>query len=415
MKRWEFCMDLSDYHFGRLLIVTLVTCTALVGCGAGNGEGLDDNGRPVGEGGADTPPLAPTFSSIQANIFTPDCTVCHAGANAPLGLRLDEVNSFGMLVGIPSVQVPGLLHVDPGAPDLSYLIHKLEGTAAIGGQMPLNAPALPQSTIDFVRQWITDGAMPDMPTTPPINPVRVVSLSPPPDSTLDSLPPSVIAIFDREPDASTVNDLTFIVERSGGDGSFTEGNEVPITAASVSVPLNNPTSAVFDLTGVAPVEDTYRVRLLGSGPSIIQDIDANGLDGEFSGVFPSGNGAQGGDFIAMFEIAGIQPTLESIQNNVFTPICSACHSGPTSGMESDLPSGMDLSDVTASFNSLVNVASLEVPALFRVDPGDPDNSYLIHKLEGTQAVGAQMPDGGPFLPQDTIDVIRDWIQQGASW
>ncbi len=182
-----------------------------------------------------------------------------------------------------------------------------------------------------------------------------------------------------------------------------------VTAASVTVPLNNPASAVFDLTGVAPVEDTYRIRLLGSGPSIIQDIDANALDGEFSGVFPSGDGAQGGDFVALFEVAGIQPTLESIQNNVFTPICSACHTG----VGGALPGSMDLTDVAASFASLVNVTSIQEPPLLRVEPNDPDNSYLIHKLEGTQAIGAQMPEGGQFLPQETINVIREWIQQGA--
>ncbi len=402
-------MDLSDYKFGRLLVFTLVAGTALIGCGAGNGEDLDDNGRPVGEGGGDTPPLGPTFSSIQANVFDAECIACHAGANAPLGLRLDEVSSYGMLVGVASVQEAGVLRVDPGDPGLSYLIHKLEGNGAIGGQMPLNAPALPQSTIAFVRQWITDGALQDTPASN--EPIRVASLSPLPDTTLDSLPPSVIALFDREPVASTVNSFTFIVERSGGDGSFTDGNEVAITAASVAVPLTNPTSAVFDLSGIAPVEDTYRIRLLGSGPSIIQDIDANALDGEFSGVFPSGDGAQGGDFVALFEVAGIQPTLESIQNNVFTPICSACHSG-VGGV---LPGSMDLTDVAASFASLVNVTSIQEPPLLRVEPNDPDISYLIHKLEGTQAVGARMPDGGPFLSQETIDVIREWIEQGAVW
>ena len=402
-------MDPSGYRFGRLLLFAVVS-TALLGCGAGNGEGLDKNGRPLDESGLGTLPLAATFASIQVNVFASDCSVCHAGANAPLGLRLDEATSFGMLVGIPSVQKPGLLRVNPGDPDQSYLVRKLEGTAAIGGQMPLNAPALPQSTIDFVRQWITDGALPNMLDTP-INPVRVVSLTPVSGSTLDSLPPSVITVFDREPDASTVNNLTFIVERSGGDGSFTEGNEVQITAASVTVPLNNPSSALFDLTGVPPVEDTYRVRLLGTGPSIILDTDANALDGEFSGTLPSGDGIQGGDFVALFEIEGIQPTLESIQNNVLTPMCSGCHSGPTSGV---LPAGMDVSDVPASFNALVNVASLQVPALRRVNPGDPVNSYLIQKLEGTHAVGDQMPSGGPPLPQNTIDAIRDWIQQGAT-
>ena len=76
---------------------------------------------------------------------------------------------------------------------------------------------------------------------------------------------------------------------------------------------------------------------------------------------------------------------------------------------------MDLTDVAASFASLVNVTSIQEPPSLRVEPIDPDISYLIHKLEGTQAFWARMPDGGPFLPQETIDVIRDWIQQGAVW
>jgi hypothetical protein len=38
------------------------------------------------------------------------------------------------------------------------LIQKLEGTAASGSRMPLGAPALDQTVIDDIRQWITDGA-----------------------------------------------------------------------------------------------------------------------------------------------------------------------------------------------------------------------------------------------------------------
>ena len=49
----------------------------------------------------------------------------------------------------------------------------------------------------------------------------------------------------------------------------------------------------------------------------------------------------------------------------------------------------------------------------RVEPADPDNSYLIQKLEGSASFGAQMPIGGP-LNQETIDVIRQWITDGAS-
>jgi hypothetical protein len=48
-----------------------------------------------------------------------------------------------------------------------------------------------------------------------------------------------------------------------------------------------------------------------------------------------------------------------------------------------------------------------------VEAGDPDNSYLIQKLEGTASEGAQMPFGGPPLDQAVIDDIRQWIADGA--
>jgi hypothetical protein len=74
---------------------------------------------------------------------------------------------------------------------------------------------------------------------------------------------------------------------------------------------------------------------------------------------------------------------------------------------------MDMSSADASFASLVNVASVEVPITPRVAAGDANNSYLVNKLEGSAAVGSRMPLGGPFLDQTTIDVIRLWIDSGA--
>ena len=48
-----------------------------------------------------------------------------------------------------------------------------------------------------------------------------------------------------------------------------------------------------------------------------------------------------------------------------------------------------------------------------MEPGDPDNSYLVIKNEGRQSVGSRMPLGG--AAQDEIDQanIRNWIAQGA--
>ena len=105
-------------------------------------------------------------------------------------------------------------------------------------------------------------------------------------------------------------------------------------------------------------------------------------------------------------------TLTQVQQNVFTPRCTGCHNGsqPAGGA---LPGSMDLRS-GASFASLVNVASLEQPALMRVKPGEPDNSYVIHKIEGAAGIaGARMPFGGPFLDQATIDQVRSWVAGGA--
>lgn len=381
----------------------------MVGCSAGSGEGLDISGRPLSEGG--DVPLGPTLASTQANVFNPSCIVCHAGANAPQGLRLDSANSFVNLIGVPSREDSSFLRVAPGNPDQSYLIRKLEGTASVGDQMPLGGAPIPQSTINFIRQWITDGALPDSggpPTMPPV----VVSVTPDPDTVTGSLPAEITAGFDQDIDASTINTMTFTLLRSGGDGQFGNGNDVLITPVSVSLSVMNPRLATMDLTGVSAVEDRYRITLHGSGANMILGITGIALDGEYGGSLPSGDGTQGGDFVVEFEVQGLQPSLASIQNNIFTPTCSivGCHSGPPGP---NLPAGMDLSTADASFSSLINISSIEVPTILRVAVGDADNSYLIQKLEGTAAVGARMPLGGPFLDQADIDVLRLWIASGA--
>jgi hypothetical protein len=387
----------------RQILAIILLTGFLAACDGGDGTGLP----PAG-------PIGPNFSAIQANVFTPNCatTGCHFGAGAPQGLRLDAASSYALLVGIPSTEESSVLRVNPGDPNNSYLVQKLEGTASSGQQMPLDAPSLPQATIDVIRQWISDGAIDDR--LPASGPIRVTSLLPVPHSVVDPAPTQIIAAIDREPDTSTVNANTFIVEASGGDSTFGDGNEIQITAASITVPMANPQTTVFDLTGIALADDTYRVRLLGGGPSMILDLDANALDGEFGGAFPSGDGTQGGDFEAVFTVMGpviTGPTLDEIQAAVFSPTCAVagCHTG--GGVA--LPTVMNLTSAQASFDNLVNMPSLEVPGLIRVLPGDPDNSYLIHKLEGTAAVGDRMPLGSPPLDPAIIANIRQWIADGA--
>ena len=397
-------MTASQCNGNKNLFIFFIVSLLLTACTGGDGSGLPPRLPPGAFG--------PNFSEIQANVFAPNCATsgCHLGAGAPQGLRLDDANSYGLLVGIASSEVASTLRVAPGDPDNSYLVQKLEGTASVGAQMPLNAPPVEQASIDVIRQWITDGAIDDR--VPSSNPIKVTSLSPVPGTVLSVAPGSILAMFDRELDVSTVNEMTFVVDASGGDTSFGDGNETTITATNITTTR---TSATFDLSGLALANDTYRVRLFGSGASIVMDLDANALDGEFSGSFPSGDEIAGGDFEATFtlDVPVSAASLDALQASVFTPTCavSGCHTGPAGG---NLPAGMDLSTADASFTNLVGVASLQQATLLRVAAGDPDNSYLVQKLEGTAASGARMPLGADALDQALINDIRQWIADGAN-
>jgi hypothetical protein len=378
----------------------LGACALAASCGSGSGYGSGGGG-----GGG---PLTANFSSIQANVFTPICATCHAGASAPHGLRLDGSNSYALLVGVPSDEQPSILRVKANDPDNSYLVQKIQGNAASGERMPAGMPALPQATIDTIRQWITNGATNDTGTSSVS--IRVSSMSPLPGSTVTSLPAQITVAFDREVNATTVDVTTFRVDRSGGDGVFGNGNDVAITPASVTVPAANTQSAVMSLVGVASANDTYRITLSGSGAAKVLDLSGNALDGEYTGALPSGNGTAGGDFVATFTVGTVQATLESIQDSVFTPICSTCHSG----VGTQLPGSLNLSNVTASRAALVSIASVEKPGVQRVTPSNSAGSYIVQKLQGDPGIsGNRMPFGGPFLDQATINVIRQWIDAGA--
>lgn len=345
----------------------------------------------------------PTWSDIQANVFTPTCATanCHSGGNPSGGLNLETANSHAQLVNVASTG-SALDRVEPGFPDDSYLIHKLEGTGGVAIMPP--SGALEQADIDTIRQWIQDGAADDT-AQPPAGPIAVASVSPAHQSTIDMAPNQVVVGFTREVDQSTVDANTFEVIGAGGDGVFGNANDNPLTANAINV---NATSATFDLTNVVMNDDVYRVYLRGTGASVILDLDANALDGEFDGGFPSGDGTEGGDFVSQFEIVTpvvLEPNLPSIQALVFTPTCATagCHSGGA-------PAGsLNLTDGN-SYANLVDVPSVG-SALDRVEPGLPNDSYLVQKLE---TVGAGSMPPGNNLPQADIDVIRTWISNGAA-
>jgi hypothetical protein len=110
------------------------------------------------------------------------------------------------------------------------------------------------------------------------------------------------------------------------------------------------------------------------------------------------------------------PTFSSIQTEIFNQgdssgrvACIQCHNAIGS-----LFNGLNLTSAV-SYANLVNRASTGKAGAVRVIPTDPENSYLIHKLEGRPGiVGARMPlVGPPYLTDGQILVIKRWIELGA--
>ena len=108
---------------------------------------------------------------------------------------------------------------------------------------------------------------------------------------------------------------------------------------------------------------------------------------------------------------GDEVTLSRVQP-IFTGNCtfSGCHIGSSPAEGMSLGAGQ-------TFGSVVNVVARELPSMNRVTPNQPDNSYLVHKVQDTHMAaggsGSRMPEGQPPLSQSDIDLIRAWIQAGA--
>lgn len=111
----------------------------------------------------------------------------------------------------------------------------------------------------------------------------------------------------------------------------------------------------------------------------------------------------------------LAPAFSSIRTEIFETTdlagrtsCVTCHTD-----QGRTPAGQ-LNLRADPYGALVNVASRQKAGATLVVPGDPDASYLIHKLEGIDIVQLRMPrNGPPYLTEGQILVIRRWIENGA--
>jgi hypothetical protein len=156
-------------------------------------------------------------------------------------------------------------------------------------------------------------------------------------------------------------------------------------------------------------------------------------------------GGGGGDDAGPIDAGHADPKSYQAVREILAHGCTyeRCHSGVPIGGNLDLTPGIDYA------GSMVGVPSCEYPKYLRVAPGDPEHSWIMIKLtsqvrprddeladyilfepepgwdeskricrdharDGTPLFGQRMPLTAPnMLPQKDIEIIRDWIADGA--
>ncbi len=108
----------------------------------------------------------------------------------------------------------------------------------------------------------------------------------------------------------------------------------------------------------------------------------------------------------------LEPTLATVSSNIFERSCDGpgCHFG------GEDPAPLDLTNDAGLRARLLGPAEV-VPTMNHIVPGQPNESFLLLKVRGTQ------PDSGPDnlqmplfedqISADALDYLTEWISLGA--
>lgn len=408
------------------------------GGGTGGGTTTPPGGGTGGTGSGTTNPteIIATWYGVQANIFKVYCTLCHAGASAPLGLSW-EVDQYAAVVTNQrmSSEIPTLREVMPGNPDASYLIWKINGhgpagEAIQGVRMPATGVALSQALIDKLTQWVRDGAPLGVPsdatsggtttppsggggggTTPPGGGGGGGGTTTPPASTIVPTWYGVQAnIFQRfctlcHAGASAPLGLSWEVGQY--DAIVTNRRASSEIPSLREVEPNNPDASyvMWKLRGQGPTGQAIQgVRMPATGialdTELISVVETWIRNGAPLGV-PS-DATAGGTPVPKYPVGSwMYVWTEALQ------VCTMCHSRTPSsercGRDFDCPP----KGVVLTADSYARVVDGE-----EVRPFRPDNSKLWERVTDNDP-DKRMPFGLPALTQTQLDIIYSWIVNGA--
>jgi hypothetical protein len=337
-----------------------------------------------------TPGCAPVLSSIRLTIFAEKCTSaeCHSG-DAPAGaLDLVEVDLFEDLLDVRSSTCLDWTRVVAEAPEQSVLYAKVAGLATCEVHNPVAHDVLPDAELECIAEWIGSISACER-----CGGTECVALDADAANcgACGQVCPAGISCTDGDcdcPDGGAACDeqcvdLSSDDRHCGGCGNDCQGS--PCEGGQCSC------------VGLTPCDGCV-------------DVDSDPLHcGGCDQPCDPGRGCSEGSCVCSEDPVSFSADVQPL----FTAHCAknGCHGGNMPKEDLSLQEG-------SAYADLVGVETVQcADGRLRVEPGNPEDSYLMHKLLGIEiCAGVQMPStGGPSAGIDDagIDTIAAWICQGA--
>lgn len=128
------------------------------------------------------------------------------------------------------------------------------------------------------------------------------------------------------------------------------------------------------------------------------------VDPQTGSIRPTCKDADSNPAVAVDFARDIRPM---INNKVpGTKGCLSCHDPNGGTMEGFIAKGLDLT-------KLQNIRKGSREDKDIIVPGKPCSSIIVQKLQGTFPEGARMPKNGPYWEDAKIQLMIDWIAEGA--
>ena len=153
------------------------------------------------------------------------------------------------------------------------------------------------------------------------------------------------------------------------------------------------------------VTDGYSLNL---GPDYV-DEDLNDFRGHWcDGSTEISSGGDIGTPGAENDDCGFTYTHDTDIQTIWTTYCTGCHGNSGS-----------MSLASSAWSTIVDTSSSQQSSYNRIEPGEPDNSYLYAKLKGVSGTNispnnnANMPKNNNTVTSTELAKLKTWIEEGA--